>query len=687
MSAPGEVRPPAPRHVTRERWLRPYGLALVASALVGGVAVSRVLARAGEPAFPLDDSFIHLQYAARLAAGKPFEYSPGGGYTSGATSFAWPLAFVPFFGLGLTGLDLVWVAWVFGLLLHAAVAYETWRLGRGLLGPSGALAAGAMCSAFGAFAWFAWSGMETLGLAWLLVRTARVAAEYGERPRLVERSGLVQLAVLGLATPLVRPEGALASALVLLTVARDAWHSRGRGGRASLRLAATALAACLGPLVVPMAHRLGTGHSASSTAMVKHLAFDPYLTPRDVLEATLANVRMIATDLLDGGPWTVEFVPERFAWLLAAGLVALPWLARRRGVAFRAWLVVAIALGTLGPASYATMLWNRVRYLWPFAPGWFLVASAGFVELGHRLGRRWPMAGILGNALGWGLVAMLGSKLDWATADLANSARAIARQQVTLGRWAAEHLPPEAMIGVNDTGAIAYVSGRRTFDVVGLTTEGEAPYWAWGPGARFEHWERRREAGLPLPTHLFVYRQWMAMPPVEGPFLTEATVVDQSILGGRTMTAMEADYRLLGSGELPFAWEGGEPLGSLDVGDVESEGAGGYFVGEAKSHWCVAKLGATHSGSELADGGRVNRLEDRFRVGARRPLTLVVRVGTGTELRVEADGADLGATRRLASGDGFEEHAVALPQGAEAVVVREARPRRFTSYHYWWFAR
>ncbi len=677
------------------KWLRHYAIALAVSSAVAIVCLRRVLERAGEPALPLDDSFIHLQFAAELAKGHWFHYAPGAGYSSGATSFLWPAAFVPFFWLGLRGLELVWVAWAFGALLHAAVAYETWRLGRGLFGDMGALAAGAMCVAFGAFAWFAFSGMETMALAWLLVRGARVAAEHYERcagsphphPPLQAGEGApsVQLMVLALAAPLVRPEGALVSFIAMLTAAALLVRARPRGRVRAGALAAV-LVPCVGPLLIPLSHWLFTGHAASSTAMVKHLAFDPYLDARGVFDESLANAKLLVTDLLDGGAWTVEFVPEGFAFFLAAGLGALVLVGRRKRVAWRALLVLLLVAGTLGPATYATMLWNRVRYIWPFAPGWFLAVTALFVELGHRLGRRAKMGAIAAPALAWGLVAMLAMKLDWATADLATSARAIALQQVWLGKWAAENLPADAVIGVNDTGAIAYLSGRRTFDVVGLTTEGEAPYWAAGPGSRFEHWERLHRRGGLLPSYLFVYRQWMAMPAVYGDYLTEATVVDQSILGGRTMTAMVADYDLLGSGELPFS-RPGTPLGSLDVSDLESEREHGYQVGDARSHWNVATLGESDDGRPIADGGRIERADDRFYLGEHRPLQLVLRVIAPAPLEVWTDAIRAGETKPLAATASWQEVAIDLPNGADWITVRCSEPKRFTSYHYWWFAK
>ncbi len=153
------------------------------------------------------------------------------------------------------------------------------------------------------------------------------------------------------------------------------------------------------------------------------------------------------------------------------------------------------------------------------------------------------------------LVGGLAGHLPYSLDDVAESANAIRRQQGDLGRWARDALPPDAVIGVNDTGAIAYFSGRRTFDVVGLTTLGEGRYWVAGAGSRFEHYER---LGVKrLPTHFIVYPEWFAIPTLEGEWLTERRV-SATILGGENMVASKADWSTLGSGErpreAPLAW-------------------------------------------------------------------------------------------------------------------------------------
>src|SRR5690606_28353764 len=50
---------------------------------------------------PLDDAYIYAQYARGLAQGALFEWSPGEGYTRGATSPLYPLLLAPAWLLGL----------------------------------------------------------------------------------------------------------------------------------------------------------------------------------------------------------------------------------------------------------------------------------------------------------------------------------------------------------------------------------------------------------------------------------------------------------------------------------------------------------------------------------------------------------------------------------------------------------
>jgi hypothetical protein len=294
-----------------------------------------------------------------------------------------------------------------------------------------------------------------------------------------------------------------------------------------------------------------------------------------------------------------------------------------------------------------------------------------------------------------GVVAgMLASKLEWVIDDVAQSASGIDRQQATLGRWAQSSLPEGARIGVNDTGAIAYFSDRKTFDVVGLTTDREAQYWVGGVGSRLEHYERLRQAAPgKLPTHFIVYPEWMAMPSVLGEPLHEETVTDSSILGGHTMRAYVADWSMLGTGEKPWTAPPGELLDVVDVADLESEAAHGYeLLGAHENEEVAREAPPPDGGPEVVDGGRTRRYWEKFVVRLRRgaPARGIVRLEgpAGTRASVSIQGR-LIARFDAGNGDGWVEREFDSP--ADLAGERTQVDVRFagglgTLFHYWFFS-
>jgi hypothetical protein len=692
-----------------------YVPALVVAIPLGLHGARAILEKAGRPAMPLDDSFIHLVYARALAEGRPLEYVAGLGPTSGATSLLWPALLAPAYALGLDGLDVVYVAWALGTLLHAAVAVETSRLARPLAGPVGALGAGALALSFGAFAWFARSGMETMLFTWLLARAARTSARLFEpdarhAPSSSARAWpgpALDVALAGALCPLARPEGALGAGLALAALVLAPLPPFEPHGSRRRRLALAALPA-LGVAVVPLVNLALVGHAASSTTLVKWLPANPAYDRATLLGTIFAHVRLLTGNLLAGGEWTHIFVPEGSFGVLVAGAVALALAAKKTERPAHALAVVAVCLGSLAPTTFLSFLWNRVRYLWPFAPAWFVLVACLASTLGGLFARALPRslalgpsrsrASVLTALLLGGAVGLLASKLGVATADLAQSAYAIDRQQVRLGEWAARALPRTARVGVNDTGAIAYVSRLATFDVVGLTTEGEARYWVAGAGSRFEHYERLpRER---LPTHFIVYPEWMGAPAVLGEVLTSATVLDQSILGGPTMVAYEARWDLLGSGERPFVLPASEaPVDALDVADLESEAAHGYDAVRAfdvhnraglfgvgslvEEGQALAALPA-HPDGLFADGGRIERSSDRFTLHLPSAGRLVLRVASEEPTRLSVQAGEALATVELPGGGALVERVVRLEGAGEGTPITvRAEHATFEAYHYW----
>lgn len=696
-------------------WLsaaKTYAPALFISTLLGLYCTLEILSRASEPAAPLDDAFIHFQYARRLAEGSFFSYTKGAGYTSGATSFLWPLLLAPFYKLGFRGLSIIPISWCFGTLAHAALAVETFRLANRLAGRATAYGAAAMSLGFGAFAWFAWSGMETIPFAWMLARTTRLCAEWcdGDPPAGHSSQGqgthtarrLAGVCAFGLLTPLMRPEGALASLMAAAAIASVPPVFK-RGGSSRL----FALIPLSGPLIVPLTHFAMTGHSSSSTAMVKWFFLNPAYDTNTKIAQLLANIDLFARDLLNGGDYTTIFIPFGLTLVVLLGMAALPSLAHRQRAPFHAFFVSLFALGALIPCSYMSLLWNRVRYTWPFAPAFFVLLACFAQKSADLFARRRPMLRPLAPIIAGLFAGAFISRLPWSISDLAQSAMAISRQQVTLARWAREHLPQDATIGVNDTGALAYMSERTTFDVVGLTTEGEAPYWVAGAGSRFEHYERM--PAEKRPTHFVVYPDWMACPSVLGAELTRATVTDQSILGSPTMVAYEADYSLLGSGERPVMRvpeaAQNKLLDRVDIADLESEAEHGYprlfafdvdcraWMKSPPLPWPESPFGSAETEqNDIADGGRFNRLKDAFiaRLDPSRPALMIMRIAAEKDMQVRVWAGSQSLGELPISQGHWVERSLEIPADRCAqstpILVESVTGQGFHSFHYWFYA-
>ncbi|HEY6324742.1 MAG TPA: hypothetical protein VJA16_24615, partial [Thermoanaerobaculia bacterium] len=172
--AAGEARP---RHA---RWCLLLG---AAAACLGFLAIE-LWQLDGGLGWPLDDSWIHLQFARNLAAGRGLAYN-GGELVTGSTAPLWTallalLAYLP-------GSPLAW-AQLAGALLYVASIDATWRLARELdLAPALAALASGLTLGTGWMVWSALSGMEiplfVLLSAWGMVLHLRERAADLADPR------------------------------------------------------------------------------------------------------------------------------------------------------------------------------------------------------------------------------------------------------------------------------------------------------------------------------------------------------------------------------------------------------------------------------------------------------------------------------------------------------------------------
>ena len=237
------------------------------------------------------------------------------------------------------------------------------------------------------------------------------------------------------------------------------------------------------------------------------------------------------------------------------GAVAVLGLARRGRGGARAGVLLSRST-MFAPCFYYTFLWNRLRYLWPFATGW-LVGLACLARV----------AGDLAGAAAAALARRDAGAVRRVRGDARDEARVGAwttsrgrRAASTGSRWPsgagpAENLPARRAHRRQRHGAIAYFGERTTFDVVGLTTEGEAQLLGRRRGLAPRALRAApRGSRRALPTHFIVYPEWMGLPMVLGEPLTrgDRAATRRSILGGQTMRAYIADWSKLGTGERPW---------------------------------------------------------------------------------------------------------------------------------------
>jgi hypothetical protein len=446
---------------------RDDGVVLAVGALVLAVFVAAEVAVAGRPGLPLDDSWIHLRFADNFAAGRGFGINPGAP-VAGSTAPLWTVLLAGAAALGVPGLA---AAKGLGVLAYAAGALATRRVALAAgLGRGAALGAGVTMAALERAAWGALSGME-VPLAVLLVA---VAALLATRDRPLGAAG-----VLGLAA-LARPEAGL---LIPLHAAAG-----GRPAAAARRLGIAALV--LAPALVFNVATAGRLAPATAAAKIEGGLLG---WVEGVPDSPAAAARRV-------GRYTFEWVTRLADDHPALPVLAAAGLGLLRRPALR-WLAGALLLHPIGTAlvaPYGGPGFQTGRYSAHLLPLAVVAAVAALERLVRALPvRRALRAAVVGLAL-LPLVMAVGP----ASRAYARGVENINAMQVRLGRWAARHTPPAAVLAVNDIGAISYFGHRRVLDLMGLVTPEILPYRRHGPDGLLKYLEWR------CPDYLVVFPEW-----------------------------------------------------------------------------------------------------------------------------------------------------------------------------------
>jgi hypothetical protein len=679
-------------------WIAVILLAGIVSFQVGRMLAEERAVTGGELSLPLDDSFIYLQYARGIAEGHPFVYTTGNAPTTGATSLLYPLLLVPPHVLRL-GEDAA-IGWSLalgaaGYLLSALLML---RLGRLLGGPVGAGLSVALFLLVPHLLWGYMSGMEIALYGTVLLATLHAYL----RERREGRFGATRWWLFALAGS--RPEGAILAGVFGLAMFLDRRRASRSPGGPRLLAPSTLLpfAAAALPFLVTLAL---SGSIEPTSAQAKSILADPNPvsraqllreTPRIWARIGLLYLSLLPTD-------QNEILP---GFVIAGGLGLLLFAALTFAPRRRSWDDGRILLALL-PAGIVV---NSIPYFWfvhlyryqqGIYPLVLLAFACGYGRLAAALDGRVPRAASV--ALGAAVAAA--PLLLWAPGLLSDQRRIprfyalncenILHQQVRTGRWIDANLPRDAVVALNDAGAIAYYGNRSTVDLVGLTTAGLARAYRSGIGCLYE--ALRRLPPDRLPDYFAIYPEWfpyLDRSAVLGPPVFSARLSLNTICGGVEKVVYPADWAGAGAADRPAV-----PAPELDGLRLVDALDHAWLRDEARHEWRPEPLlrdvlraypAIDRNGRPVTDGGRIVHGGERFRarVIPGRDLVLVMRTDAWypARLRVSVDGRSAGVWSYARSESAWVEPRFRVPGSLlardrpEFRIAREGYdPRAFAS--------
>ncbi len=401
--------------------------------------------------FPLDDAWIHQDFARTLAQHGVFAYAPDRG-GAGSTSPLWVLLLTP--AQLVPGGAPLWlvVGWAdaLGVLSLFGLAWATGELTNIWLADAGervqtlsALAAGLAVLVEWHLTWAALSGMETIFFVFLCMLL------------LVGVSRRWHPAWLGALVALLtttRPEGVILALLAAAYFARpsDA-HAHAISQRWRVLFIYLGVYA-LGLVPLLVVNEVAAGSLLPSTFYAKGV----YYALGTGELTRLAGYTLGVLGFVGSSPLVALGVP---------GMAYALWLARRDWKHSTQWLALCWAIALVGVyAVHLPVVYQNGRYLMAILPVLLALGVAGslrFVALG---GFRFLPGALLVLTLAMGVLSVIRG-----AGIYASNVHYINDYQVETALWLRANTAPDAVVATHDIGAIGYFSGRQVIDLGGLT--------------------------------------------------------------------------------------------------------------------------------------------------------------------------------------------------------------------------
>jgi hypothetical protein len=435
--------------------------------------------------FPIDDAWIHLQFAKNVHDTGVFAYFPGDAPVSGSTSPLYTLLLsIGFFVCN----DEFLLSYFFGITFFLLSVYLMFRLCAEIFPDNLILptAAALLLVLEPRLLWIALSGMETTMFIALLLAFL-----------LFWRNGRsLPLGLCAGALVWTRPEGiiliaSLAAAVLFQAIRRKERrdHEKNTGENVTIR---AVVAFSITALLYVGFNMWLSGTFLPNTASAK-IAY--YSSGTSSYWSSVWN-------FLTGGHMIILSV---FAGIGIAGTV-MKWIRRAENPMFPS-MILWVAGMILAYKLYLPYLYHEGRYLMPVLPFIILFGVRGVSVVSGSvpgIARKLQSARVVPVLQ---VIVLLTSVTQFALAAwekkeaFAADCRYINERQVRAALWLRDNTPPDAIVATHDIGALGFYSGRRIVDMVGLISPAMIPHLGDLSGLRT--FLIRENV-----THLAVLRNW-----------------------------------------------------------------------------------------------------------------------------------------------------------------------------------
>ncbi len=408
--------------------------------------------------FPLDDPWIHLQFARNLRDYGSFSYYENEMVTSGSTSPLYTLILAA--GLFLTSNEMV-LSYVLGIAFFIAGAFVLSRIGEWLFKNQPILAASGVVLFLlePRLQWIALSGMETTLFILLLLLVWHLYQLRSPR-------------WLGIAAGLLlwtRPEAVIFFVVLAIDAGYHVWWVR----RLRVRKGSH-------PVKQTDYRWLYSVLAIAGVLCVAYVAFNLALSGSLLPNTYAAKTRYYGSGRPDFPAAVFQFLTSGhmsvLAFFVAIAVVDVLWRCATR--ARQEYLVPVLWCVGLYAAYWQKLpfLYQEGRYLMPLLPLIVLLGMRGIEiaiivakKAAATLQRRGVSAGVAA-AISLLLILQFATAALQKRVEYAESCKYISDRQVNTALWIRDNLPADAVIGTHDIGALAFYSRRRVVDMVGLVS-------------------------------------------------------------------------------------------------------------------------------------------------------------------------------------------------------------------------